>query len=156
MMDNRLRLRDFGICLIVLTLLDVFTSVSTLLAGYFNGMFDRAFAGVDATVISATKVVMGVMLAFWAILIVAQILIALNGIKNSNNPTANKGYITAAKVFFALNLLGAISYFVSMFNMNAETAFDIVLAFASAACNVAAYAYFIKYANAVRNETLRG
>ena len=156
MMDNKLRLRDFGICLIVLTLLDVFTSVSTLLAGYFDGTFDRAFAGVDPTVVTVTKAVMGAFLAFWAILIIAQILIAANGIKNSVNPTANKGYITAAKVFFALNLLGAISYFVSMVNMNAETAFDIVLAFASAACNVAAYAYFIKYANAVRNETLRG
>ena len=127
MMDNKLRLRDFGICLIVLTLLDVFTSVSTLLAGYFNGTFDRVFAGVDPTVITATKVVMGAVLAFWAILIIAQILIAANGIKNSVNPTANKGYITAAKVFFIISIISAISAFLSFFDGNAPIVDSILM-----------------------------
>ena len=155
-MQNRKTLHDYGLVLIVLGVLNLFMFISTVVASLVDGTVAETLAGVEPQILVAVKVMLGVIGGLLGLIVFADVLIGIKALKVSKNPNTDKGYITAAKVFFALNLLGAISYFVSMFNMNAETAFDIVLAFASAACNVAAYAYFIKYANAVRNETLRG
>ena len=155
MMDNRRNLRDYSVCLLTLIALDIFTAFGTLVNGYFDGTFERAFANVDPSLATAAKVVMGVILALEVALIVAQILIGLKGIKISKNPTADKGYITAAKVFFVFSIIAAISYVISMFSITAETAFNTIVSLLSTLCNVACYAFCIKFANAVRQDALK-
>ena len=156
MIDNKRNLRDTGVFLIVFAIIDLFTSATALIGGFFDGTFDKAFSGVEPDIATASKVVLGVIFGFWVLLVVAEILIGVKGIKASANPSAAKGYITAAKVFFVFNVLGVISYIVSMFEMTSATAFSTILAFISALCTAIIYGLFIKYASAVRAEFLKG
>lgn len=156
MTDNKRHLRDYGIALILFAILDLFTAMSSFLAGYFDGTFDKAFANVDPAVVTASKVVMAVLLGFWMILVIAEIFIGVKGITISANPSADKGYITAAKVFLVFNALGVLSYAVTIFNTTSATAFDNVTGLASATLSACAYGLFIHYATAVRDEFLQG
>ena len=155
MIDNRRRLRDTSICLIVIIAFDVFATATTLITQYFDGSFAPIFAEADPTVVTISKILLGVLLAFELFLIVAQVLIGVKGIKISENPTAETGYITAAKVFFILGCIAAITYVVGLFSVTSKTVFDTVLSLVSTLCDVAIYACFIKYANAVRQDALK-
>ena len=154
MIDNRRNLRDYSICLLTLVFLGVFSMVFSLIRGYFDGTFNQIFETADPTLVNITKIVLAVILVIELVIIVAQIMIAVKGIKISEKPTSAKGYITAATVFFVLNVVCFSFYVASLINADPSTIFNTSLSIVSTGCDVVCYAFFIKYAKAVRQEAV--
>lgn len=155
MTENKRHLRDYSICLIVLVIADLFTTITAFVSGYSDGSFDKYFNSLEPADVSIAKGAMIFIMAFSALIIGAQLLIGLKGLKISSNPSAKKGHITAAKVFLVLSLLGAVSLVSSFFNSNADV-LDTIVSICNAVLNVCCYTLFIKYANAVRQEAIKG
>ena len=154
-MTNRKNLHDYGLVLIFLSVLNVFMFASTVIAGFVDGSMQAALATVEPEILVAVKVVLAIIGSIMGLLIVADALIGIKALKVSANPTADKGYITVAKVFFVLTVIATIANLFGLFD-NAADHIDAVLSFLNTALSAVVYFYFIKSAQAVRNDFLNG
>ena len=154
-MENRKNLHDYGLVLIVLGVLNLFMFVSTVITGLVDGSLAEGLATVDADILVAVKVVLGVFAVLMGLLVFADVLIGMKALKVSKTPNTDKGYITAAKVFCVMSIISAISAFVTLFDGSAPIV-DAILNLANAALGAAVYIYFIKAAQAVRRDVING
>ena len=154
-MKNRQNLHDSGLALIFVGILNLFTFTSSFIAGTVDGSAAEAMATVEADMLGAVKVMLGIVTAFAAILVAADVLLGIKALKVSKNPNASKGYIIVAMVFLALSIISTISHVNGLIGGNANIV-DAVLNVANSALNVCIYVLFIKAANAVRRDVLIG
>ena len=154
-MQNRKNLHDYGLVLVVLGVLNLFMFVSTIVAGLVDGSIANALADVEASILVAVKVSLGVIGALMGLLVLADVFIGVKALKVSKNPNTDKGYITAAKVFFVMSVIATISHIVTLVGGNAPIV-DTILNLVNAALSAVVYAYFIKYAQAVRKDVING
>jgi hypothetical protein len=154
-MQNRKNLHDYGLVLIVLGVLNLFMFLSTVVAGFVDGTMAESLATVEAELLVAVKVVLGVIGGLMGLLVPADILIGLKALKVSKNPNTDKGYITVAKVFFVMSVIATVSSIFPFFDANAPIV-DTILTFANAALDAVVYILFIKAAQAVRRDVLNG
>lgn len=152
-MENRKNLHDYGLVLIVLGVLNLFMFVSTMITGLVDGSITAALANVEAEILVAVKIVLGVLGGLMGLLVFADVLIGMKALKVSKNPSSDKGYITAAMVFFVMSIIAAVSAFASFFDGNTPIV-DAILNFANSALGAAVYFLFIKAAQAVRRDVL--
>ena len=155
-MKNKTKLRDSGIVLIVLGILNVLTFVSTVVKSLVDGTVSGALATVEADILVAVKVVLIVLCAIMVLIAGADIFLGVKAIKVSKNPNASKGYIIVAKVFSVLICIAVISNIISMFTGNAASAVNGGVNMASYAVSLCIYSLFIKSAVAVRNDYING
>ena len=153
-MENRKTLHDFSLIIILLALLSAFLFVGTLVSGWVNGSVDRLIASTDPSLALATKICIGVYAGLEICLILSQVAIGCKGLNVSQKPTSDKGYIVAAKIFFALSIIAAISAIFSIVGAKNGYVIDTILRFVSAALDVAIYGMFIKAANDVRRDVI--
>lgn len=154
-MKNRKNLHDYGLVLVVLGVLNLFVFVSTIVADLVDGTITEALATVEPDILVAVKIVLGVFAGIIGLFVFADVLIGIKALKVSKNPSADKGYITAAKVFFVMSVISAISAFVSFFDGSVHIV-DAILNFANAALGAGVYVLFVKAAQAVRRDVLNG
>ena len=154
-MQNRKNLHDYGLVLVVLGVLNLFMFISTVVADLVDGSITEMLAGVEAEILVAVKIVLGVLGGLLGLLVFADVLIGIKALKVSKSPNADKGYITAAKVFFVMSVIAAISAFASFFD-GKTLIVDAILNFANAALGAAVYFMFVRAAKAVRRDVLEG
>lgn len=155
-MKNKTRLRENGIVLIVLGILNVLTFVSTVVKSLVDGSISGALANVEADILVAVKVVLIVLCVIMALIAGADIFLGVKAIKVSKNPNASKGYIIVAKVFSILTCIAVIANIIAMFTGNAASAVDGGVNMCSYAVTLCIYSLFIKSAEAVRNDYING
>ena len=155
-MKNKTKLRENGIVLIVLGILNVLTFVSTVVKSLVDGTISGALATVEADILVAVKVVLIVLCAIMLLIAGADIFLGVKAIKVSKKPNASKGYIIVAKVFAILTCIAVISNIISMFTGNAASAVDGGVNMASYALSLIIYSFLIKSAEAVRNDYING
>ena len=153
-MKNRKILHDYGIILIVLAIIDLLSLVTSTITQIMDGTLDNVFATVESSLLTAVKVSLVAVIVLQAVLILAQIAIGWIGLKVSRNPVANKGYITAAKVFFVLNIIATICVVIVLISSGSNQLFNNILSLLCAVADVLIYYYFIKSAKAVRQSVL--
>ena len=154
-MTNRKNLHDYGLLLIFLSILNLFMFASSVIADSVNGSIQEALSTVEPDILLAVKIVLGVFGAIMVLLIAADAFIGIKALKVSAKPTADKGYITVAKVFFVLSIIATIANLFGLFNKSTDIV-NAILSFVNTALNVAVYFYFIKSAQAVRKDFLNG
>lgn len=154
-MKNRKMLHDYGLVLVVLGVLNLFMFISTIVTGLVDGTVAKELANVEAEILVAVKIMLGVFGSILGFFVFADVLIGMKALKVSKTPSADKGYITAAKVFFVLSIVSIISAFLSFFDGHTFI-MDAILNFANAALGAVVYFCFIKYAQAVRKDVLKG
>lgn len=153
-MQNRKNLHDYGLILILLGVLNLFMFGFTIVASHVDGSIAAAFAQeTDETVIIISKVILGVIGAIMLLLVFADVLIGVKALKVSANPTADKGYIIVAKIFFVMSIIATVSNIVSLFDANAPIV-DTILSLINSALDAVIYSLFIKAAQAVRQDVL--
>lgn len=150
-MENKSKLRENGIVLIVLGILNVLTFVSTVVKSLVDGTVSRGLATVEADILVAVEVVLIVLCLIMIFIAGADILLGVKAIKVSKNPDASKGYITVAKIFTILTCIAVICNIISMFTGNATSAVDGGVNLCSYSLTLIIYSSFIKSAEAVRN-----
>ena len=155
-MKNKTKLRESGIVLIVLGIFNVLTFVSTVVESLIDGTVSGALATVEADILVAVKAVLIVLCAIMVLIAGADIFLGVKAIKVSKNPNASKGYIIVAKVFSILTCIAVIVNIISMFTGNAASAVDGGVNMASYALSLIIYSFFIKSAEAVRNDYING
>lgn len=155
MNNNQKTLRDYSLTLLILSVLDVFIFVTDIIGGFVNKTFDAALLKVEPDLQTAVRVGIVIVAVVFFALIGAQVAIALKGMKIAENPTSEKGHITAAKVFFVVSVIGVISTVVTLFDSGKTVdVIDTVLTLANAVIDVCVFALFIKAAKAVRQSVL--
>lgn len=154
-MQNRKNLHDYGLVLMILGITNLFMFVTTIVAGLVDGTFAKEFATVNAEFLVAAKVMVGVIGGIMGLIVFGDTLIGMKALKISKNPNADKGYITAAKIFFILSGISAISAFLSLLNGSAPIV-DTILNLVNAVLGAIIYVLFIKAAQAVRQDVLNG
>ena len=152
-MENRKRLHDYSLVMILLSVLGTFNFVLTAIGSIVDGSLKSAFATVDASILTAVKIVFGFVAALMVLLVLAEVFIGLKGLKVSREPNADKGYITITKIFLVLNVIVIPSYVLSLVN-NTAPVLDTVLSLINAGLDIVIYALFIKNASAVRKDFL--
>jgi hypothetical protein len=154
-MENRKKLHDYSLLLIFLGVLNLFMFGMTIVARVVDGSFSAAFAKVEPDILVATKVTVAVFGVLLLLLVVADALIGIKGLKVSANPTTDKGYITLAKVFFVLSALAAVFSVGSLFDRGTDIV-ENILTLANGVIDTIVYGYFVKTAQAVRADALSG
>jgi hypothetical protein len=154
-MTNRKNLHDYGLVLILLGVLNLFNFLSTVISGWINGTISNELATVEADILVAVKAVLIIFAVIMGLLAFADAFVGFKALKVSAKPTADKGYITVAKVFFIINVIGFVFSFAGLFD-GAGDIIDKILSTANLALSAVAYIYFIKAAQAVRQDVLNG
>ena len=152
-MENRTRLRENGLVLIVIGILDLFMFIATMVKGIIDGTIANELATVAPDMLLAVKIGIGFVFALLALLVFADVLLGLKALKVSKNPDASKGYITFAKISMILTCIALISHVISIFDGNTHGV-DAALNVASTTLSVAIYTMFIQSAEAVRNDAI--
>lgn len=154
-MNNRKNLHDYSLLLIFLAVLDLFSFFADMIASIVDGSVKESLTTVDPEILGAVKIGLIVVAVLMALLTFSNAFIGFKGLKVAREPKADKGYITAAKIFLVLSLIASVSFFLSFFDGTTPIV-ENIFNFANAALDVAIYALFIKTANAVRAEVLAG
>ena len=150
-MENRKKLHDYSLVMILISVLGLFNFVATIVGSFFDGTIETALASVDASILTPVKIALGVVVALMALLVLAEAFIGIKGLKVSRQPNADKGYITVTKVFFVINIIAVLSFVTSLFGPEVSVV-DTILTLANTVLDIVIYAFFIKYATAVRKE----
>ena len=154
-MKNRKTLHDFGLVLIIVGILNLFMFGATIVAGLVDGSVAEALATVEADILGAVKLMLGIVMVLMLLLVAADVFLGIKAMKVSKTPTADKGYIIVAIVFLVMSVISTISQTKVMMTGNAPIV-EGLLNVASSALNVCIYAVLIKAANAVRKDVLGG
>ena len=150
-MKNRKNLHDYSLLLVVLAALELINLVAMAIGAVVNGTLADALSKVAPNIKGATEIVLMVFAALAVLLILAEAMIGFKGLKASRQPSAAKGYITAAKVFFVLSVLGTVSAVAGLFDKPVDM-FDAIITLVNVVLDVVVYFLFIKAAKAVRAE----
>ena len=154
-MTNRKNLHDYGLVLILLGVLNLFNFLSTIIASMVDGSITNAFADVESDIIVAVRVVLTIIGLLMSLLSFADAFVGIKALKVSAKPTAENGYIIAAKVFFVFSVLSVIAGIIVLTDGNGQIV-DKIINLANAVLSVVIYVYFIKAAQAVRRDVLNG
>ena len=151
MMEQRKKLYDYSMCVMFLSVLNLFMFCATMVTAYVDGTIAEALKLAPAEYLGAVKIFLYVIMGLEVLLLAAQFIIGRKGMKVSKEPTAAKGYITWAKVFLVLSILSVLSIISDLVDpqLNASV-FDMALNLVNAVLDVIIYIFFIKAANAVR------
>ena len=153
-MKNRKNLHGYGLVLIILGILHFFKYVSTIISSVIHGDMAKAFTEQNADL--AVKIVTGVIFAILGFIVLADVIIGIKALKVSKNPTADKGHIVAAKVFFVLSVIAAVAALISIFGATKDSIDDCILNLSSSILDACVYVIFINAATAVRKDVLNG
>ena len=151
-MEKRNKLHDYSLALIFLAILDIFVLAGTVLAAYVSGTLQEALVLNNPENLTSVKVMLVVFAGFMGLMMLAEVCVGLKGLKVSRTPSADKGYITVAKIFLILSVIASVATFVGFFESTAYV--DSAITFVNAVLDVIVYAMFIKLANAVRADAL--
>lgn len=154
-MLNRKNLHDYGLALIFLGVLNLFTFVTTIIAGFIDGTISDSLASVDPEIFVAVKVMLCIFTAIMGLIVFADVLIGIKALRVSASPTADKWYINLAKVFFVLSAVSVVFAILSFFDSGVST-FHAILNLANASLGASIYFLFVKTAQAVRNDFING
>lgn len=152
-MENRRKLHDWGIALIIIGILNVFVFVGTIVASMVDGSLAASLANVEPDIIVAVKVVLGIVCAFFGLLVVADVLLGVKALKVSKTPDASKGYIVIAQIFLIMSCIATISNSITVF-IGGPSTVDACLNVANSTLNVCIYTLFVTAAKAVRKDVL--
>ncbi len=150
-MEKRKNLHDYSLVMILLAVLGTLNFVATAVGSWVDGTVSDALATVEADLLLPVKIGLCVVAVLMVFLSLAEVFIGVKGLKISREPNADKGHIVASKIFLAINVLAVISLVASLINNEAPVV-DTVLTLVNAVLDIIVYVYFIKSANAVRNE----
>ena len=153
-MKERKKLHDCSIYLIMLAIIDIISWFTSTNRFFNDGSFDEAIANVEPGLQTAVKVCLVVILVLQLALSVSQIVIGHVGLKVSSNPNAGKGYITASKVLFVLNIIAVVSVVIVLFDAESKYIIDHVLSLVASVADTLIVFFFIKAAKAVRQSVL--
>jgi hypothetical protein len=152
-MENRRKLRESGLVLIIFGVLNLFMFMATVVQSIVDGTVAKALAGAEADILLPVQIMLVVIATVLALLVAADILLGVKAVKVSKNPTAGKGYIIVAGIFLALSLISTVSHITALFLDN-PSLIDAILNVLSSALNVVVYLLFINAAVAVRKDVL--
>ena len=152
-MENRRKLHESGVVLIIIGILNLFMFIATVIESIVDGTVAAGLANVEADILGAVKVGMIIFCVIMALLVAADILLGVKAIMVSKKPTANRGYIILAFVFCIISAIGIISNAISVFSGNGAI-IDSSLNIGSSALSVWVYSWFIGNAEAVRKDVL--
>ena len=152
-MEKRKKLHDYSMVLIFLAVLDVFSFFATLIASIVDGTINEVLATVEPNLLVGVQIGLVVVAALMTVLTLSEAFIGLKGLKVSREPSTDKGYITASKVFLFVSLIASVSFFASFFGNNISIV-DTIFNFVNAVLDVCVYAIFIHAANDVRADAL--
>lgn len=153
-MENRKKLHDCGLALVIIGILNLFMFGATMFADIISGSIAEQFAGIEANLVVAVKVVFFVTIALMMILVAGDVLLGIKALNISKAPTAKKGYIIFAMIFLVLSVISTVSHLETLFAGRAPIV-EGILNVLSPALSICVYVLFIKAANAVRNDVLR-
>ena len=154
-MENRKKLHDCGLALIIIGILNLFMFGATMVASYVDGSVAEALAVVESDILGAVKIMLGIVVILMLLLVAADVLLGIKALKVSKTPNASKGYIIVAIVFLVVSFISAVSQ-VRVLLTGSAPVVDAILNVANSTLNVCVYALFIKSANAVRKDVLSG
>jgi hypothetical protein len=153
-MENRSKLRENGLVLIVIGILNVLTFASTIISSLVDGSIAEALSTVEPDILVAVKVVLILICILMSFIAGADIFLGIKAIKVSKKPNESKWYIIVAKVFLILSCIAVVSHAVSIFSGNTASIVDSIVNMVSLALSVCVYALFIKSAEAVREDVI--
>ena len=154
-MENRRKLHDYGLVMLILGFLNLFMFGTTIVAGFVDGTIPKAFETVEADILLAVKIGVGIVGGLMGLLVFADAFLGIKALKVSKNPNAAKGYITVAKIFLVLSVISAASAIVSLFSGSINIV-DGILNAVSSSLSAVIYIMFVGAAQAVRNDVLNG
>ena len=154
-MENRKKLHDCGLVLIIIGILNLFMFGTTIVSEIINGSATATFATVDANIIGAVRVALGIIAILMILLVAADVLLGIKALNVSKTPNADKGYIVIAYIFLVMSAISTISHINTLIGGNTNV-IESVLNVANSALSVCIYVLFIKAANAVRKDVLNG
>ena len=70
-MENRKKLHDYSLVMILISVLGLFNFVATIVGSFFDGTIETALASVDASILTPVKIALGVVVALMALLVLA-------------------------------------------------------------------------------------
>ena len=152
-MENRKKLHEYGLVLVILGICNLFMFVGDIVAGIVKGEMAAAFAAVDPGILLPVKIVYVVFCVILGLLVFADILIGIKAMKVSKNPTASKGYIVVAKIFLVVTCIAAIFGIINVFG-GTSSAIDSGMDLAKTALDICIYSLFVQSADAVRKDVL--
>lgn len=156
-MENRKKLHDYSICLIVLAIANLFTFFTTIVSSWIDGTIERSIVEkADPSLYTPVLICVIIVFVLMAAIVASDILIGIKGLKVSKNPDAKKGYITVSKVFFVLTLIAVASSLTTLFDPTYGSVTDKIVSLCNLVLDAVIYFLFIKTANAVRNDVLNG
>lgn len=149
-MENRKKLHDYGLIMILFGVLDLVTFISDIIPAFTSGDFKQKLSEAGALGIVVTSVT----IALTALIVLADVFLGIKALKVSKKPTADKGYIIVTMVFLVLSALSVIACVVAFFD--ATDIFGKILDLLLAVATSAIYFLFVQAANAVRNDVING
>ena len=156
-MENRKKLHDYSICLIVLAIANLFTFFTTIVSSWIDGTIERTIAEkAEPALHTAVWICVIIIFVLMAAIVASDILIGIKGLKVSKNPDAKKGYITVSKVFFVLTVIGVVSSLTTLFDPTYGSATDKIVSLCNVTLDAIIYFLFIKTATAIRKDVLDG
>ena len=154
-MENRRKLHESGVVLIILGIFNLFMFLATIVKSIVDGSVAAELAAVEPDIAVAVKVVLIVFCALLSLLVMADVFLGIKAIKVSKNPTASRGYIIVAFIFLVIVAIAIISNAISVFSGHGSV-FDSSLNLGNTALSAFIYAWFIGNAEAVRKDVLNG
>jgi hypothetical protein len=152
-MDKRKDLHDYSLVLIFLSILDVFSFFARLIASIVNGTVSDALATVESDILGAVQIVLVVFVALMTVIALSEAFIGIKGLKVAQNPSADKGYIVAAKILCVLSVIAAASFAANFFGGNVDIVTNI-FNLVNSVLDVVVFVLFIQVATSVRSSVL--
>ena len=152
-MENRRKLRESGIALILVGIYNVFMFIATIVDSIIDGTVSEAFAKVDADILVAVKVGVILVCVIMALLAAADIFLGIKGMQVSKNPTASRAYIIVTFSFLILSFIAVILNAISVFS-GESAVLDASLNTGMTVVSICIYSLFIGAAEAVRKDVL--
>lgn len=154
-MENRRKLHESGVVMIVLGITNLFMFFATIVDSIISGAIADELAKVESDIVVAVKVGVVIVCVIMAFIVAADIFLGIKAIKVSKNPTAGRAYIIIAFIFCIMCAIAIISNAIAIFSGNGS-ALDSSLNMGSTALSTCIYAWFISNAEAVRKDVLNG
>ena len=152
-MKNRQNLREYGIVLILIGILNLINFITAIVDGFIENSIQAELATLEGGVLIAVEVILITLAALMALVALSDAFVGIKGIKVSANPTTEKGYIIVAKVFFVLSLVATVGAVVTLFNGTTNIA-ERIVTLANSVLSNCVYIIFIKAAEAVRKDAI--
>ena len=152
-MENRKKLHESGVVLIIIGILNLFMFVATIVESIIDGAVAEVLATLDADIVGAVKVGLVIVCVIMSLFVIADVLLGIKAIKVSKKPTASRGYIIVAFIFCIMNAVAIISNAISIFSGNGAV-LDSSLNLGTTTLSSFIYVWFINCAEAVRKDVL--